>query len=161
VGGQQRQEAQLGSGQGRGSQGGRTAGLGELGPQILGLPGEDTQAGAAPEYLVDLPHERPRACQVAEREVDPGELGPGLNGEVRDGIAPQQLKHLLCRRRRGSIPAMPWAVTRTSDGGAVDRHGSGRRPARSWPGKGRWPDNHWRRGAGPGLLDTAPLICFI
>ena len=56
--------------------------MGELRPEFVGLPGEDTEAGAAQEYLVDLPHERPRACQVGEREVDFGELGSGLNGEV-------------------------------------------------------------------------------
>src|SRR6266496_211086 len=56
-GGEQRQETQLSSRQGRGSQGGRTAGMGELRPQILGLPGEEPprRSTARPAYISSGP----------------------------------------------------------------------------------------------------------
>ena len=59
MGGEDRQQAQFGSGQCRRSGGVWTAQLGQLGPERLGLADEGSEAGPAPEQLVDLPHERP------------------------------------------------------------------------------------------------------
>src|SRR6516225_6074248 len=95
VGGEQRQQAQLGGAQRRGSRGGRTPGLGKLRPQVLGLPGEYPQARAPREDLAGLADERPGGGQVGERQVDAGQLDSGLNGEVgkRVGQArPQPLR---------------------------------------------------------------------
>ena len=50
-------------------------------PERLGLPSEGSEAGAAPEHLIDLPHEGPGPGQVGERKVDADELDPGLNGK--------------------------------------------------------------------------------
>jgi hypothetical protein len=82
VGGQHRQQAQLGGSQRRRPGGAGTALLRQPGPKRLGLLGEVSQAGAAPEQLIDLPHERSGTGQVGKREVHAGELEPGLNGEV-------------------------------------------------------------------------------
>ena len=82
MGGQQRQQAQPGTGQGRRPGDTGTALLGELSPQRPGLADQGSEAGPAPEQLIGLPHERLGTCQVSERDVDAGELGPGLHGEV-------------------------------------------------------------------------------
>ena len=92
--GQQRQQAQLGGGQCRRSGSAGTAFLRQPGPERLSLAGQGAQAGPGSEHLIDLPHERPGPGQVAEREVDAGELGPGLDGEVGQGISQQMVNSI-------------------------------------------------------------------
>jgi hypothetical protein len=64
----------------------RAAFGGQLVPQRPGLIGEGAQAGPEPEQLVDLPHERPGTLGVGQREVDAGQLDPGLDGDVRQRV---------------------------------------------------------------------------
>ena len=66
--------------------------------------GQGAQVGPAPEQLIDLPHQRPGPGQVAEREVDAGELDPGLNSQLGHGVGQQMPQPLsadefLARRR--------------------------------------------------------------
>ena len=81
MGGQQRQQAQLGGGQCRRPRAARAALAGQPGPERLGLAGQGPEAGPPPEQLIDLPHQRPGPGEVGQREVDAGELDPDLNGE--------------------------------------------------------------------------------
>ena len=108
MGREQRQQAELGSGQRRRSGEAWTALLHEPGPQRPGLAYQSAQAGPAPEQVIDLPHERPGTGQVGEREVDANELDPGLNGEVREGVGQQMPQPLspdeLVARRRDISP---------------------------------------------------------
>jgi hypothetical protein len=60
---------------------------GQLCPERLGLTAQGSEAGPALEQLVDLPPERPGACQVAEREVDAGQFDSGLNREVGQRVS--------------------------------------------------------------------------
>ena len=74
------------------------------GPAAPGLTGQVSEAGPAPQPLIDLPHERLGTGQVGEREVNAGELDPRLNSKVGQGVGqqvPQPLSadELLARRR--------------------------------------------------------------
>jgi hypothetical protein len=53
----------------------------ELGPERLGLPGESPEAGPALEQVIDLAHECPGTGRVSKREVNAGQLDPGVDGE--------------------------------------------------------------------------------
>ena len=68
--------------------------LGDLGPQRLGLADQGAQPGPAFEHIVDFSHECPGPGEVAEGEVDAGQLDPGLDGKVRERGG-QHRAHLL------------------------------------------------------------------
>jgi hypothetical protein len=86
--GQQRQQAQLGAGQRRGSHG-ASAGGGQPRLQLLCLPGEDTEIGPPLKDLPRLPQRRPGPGGVVERQVSAGELQQRLDGVVGQCVAEQ------------------------------------------------------------------------
>jgi hypothetical protein len=104
VRGEHRQDAQLGSGQGRRPGDGGIALAGQPGPQRLGFAGQGPQGGPAAEHLIDFPHERPGTGNVGEPEVGAGQFDPGLDGQVRDRVGqgrpdPLRVDQVLARGR--------------------------------------------------------------
>jgi hypothetical protein len=103
----------------------RAAQLGELRSQSLGLAGQGSEAGSAPEQLIGLPHERLGTCQVSERDVDAGELS-FVDRRPREGLAValgplRQQRGLAVTRRRdhrdnrmGITPRQPFDQQRTA-----------------------------------------------
>jgi hypothetical protein len=79
---QQRQQAQLGGGQGRRPERIGATPLGQLGPQRPSLADQGAEVGPPPEQLLDFPHQCPGPGRVAERQVHAG-ADPRLNGEGR------------------------------------------------------------------------------
>ena len=80
---QQRQQAQLGGGQGRRPAPVAATLLAQLGPQRLSLADQGAQTGPPLEQLLDFPQQCAGPGRVAERQVHAGELDPGLNGDGR------------------------------------------------------------------------------
>ncbi len=121
MGRQQREQAQLGGGQRRCSGDAGTAIIGELGPESLGLPGEGPEAGPALKQVIDLPHERPGTSRVGQREVDMGQLDPGLHGEVGKRVGQQRPQVLgteqFPARRRDICPVHGCAGSQRADEG--------------------------------------------
>ena len=54
-------------------------------PQRRDLDNQGPEIGPPLEHLVDLPHQRPGPGHVGQREVDTGQLEPGLHSHVRVG----------------------------------------------------------------------------
>src|SRR5262245_31032930 len=89
VGGQQREHAQLRPGERRCSDA-LFADRVELGPQLVGLLGEDAQVGPQVEDVPGLPQGFLGAGGVVERQIGAPKLQQRLDGEVRRCVAEQR-----------------------------------------------------------------------
>jgi hypothetical protein len=89
VRGEQRQDAQLGTGQGRCPGDGGGVVRRQLSPQGLRLADQGAEVGPTLEQLTDFPHQRSGSGYVGQREVDAGELDPGLHCLMRHRVGDQ------------------------------------------------------------------------
>jgi hypothetical protein len=87
VGGQQRQQPQLGGGQRRGPHG--PAAAVELGPQLVDLGGEDAEVGPQPEDVAGLAQHRPGAGVVVQGQAGAAQFQQGLDRQVGQGVGEQ------------------------------------------------------------------------
>ena len=98
-----------------------TARRGQHGPQRLGLGDQVSQAGPAPEQVIDLPHERAGTGEVGECEVGANQLDPGLDGEVGKRVGQQPPRVLgtdeFPARRLGISPVQGHAGSHRADQG--------------------------------------------
>jgi hypothetical protein len=88
VGGQPRQQPQLGGGQ-RGDPDGPAADRVELSSQLLGLAGEDAQVGPPSEDVAGLAQHHPGAGAIVQGQVGAAQLQQGLDGEIGQGVGEQ------------------------------------------------------------------------
>jgi hypothetical protein len=77
---QERQQAQFGGGQRRGSSIPGASFRCEPGTQVPGLADESAHVGPDAQDLVDFSHQGPGPSHVGQREADADELDPSLDG---------------------------------------------------------------------------------
>jgi hypothetical protein len=115
VGGEHRQQTELGGCQGRGARGERAAGPGDFRPEAAGLHGEDAKAGAQGEDFGHLLEKDLRCSDVGQREVAPGELDSRLYGKMRQRVGQGRPKALCPGQFRHG--ARPVALVQRYPGG--------------------------------------------
>ena len=80
---EQRQEPELGGGQGGGTWRGPAGRAGKLPPEVFSLPDKGSELRAPDADFVDLTEKGLRRSKVGQREMASGELDSGLHGQVR------------------------------------------------------------------------------